>query len=113
MERTMKKLLIAAVIAAFPYAASADMTGKELKEFCQQHMQKSEATAMCTGYIWGSFDTARALKSACEPAGVASTRLIDLTIKYLQAHPEELQLSAASLIVNVYKSEFPCPQSPR
>ena len=75
----MKKLLlIAAVAAAIPYPANADMPAKELKDFCQDYPQKGEATTMCIGYIWGSFDAARALKAACEPAGISSRRLINL-----------------------------------
>jgi|SRR6516225_4624162 len=109
----MKKLLlIAAVAAAIPYPANADMPAKELKDFCQDYPQKGEATTMCIGYIWGSFDAARALKAACEPAGISSRRLINLAIKRLKAQPEQLKLSATSVILDAYKSEFPCPQEP-
>ncbi len=109
----MKKLLMmVALILAFPSTASADMTGKDLKGLCRQHPQASEDTSLCTGYIWGSVDTARALKVACEPPGVLGSRLIDMTIKYLLVHSERLQLSASSLIVEMYKKEFPCPRNP-
>jgi hypothetical protein len=102
----MKKLLMAAVICALPYAARADMTGKRLQEFCQQHH------SLCTGYIWGSVETARVLKVACEPPGVSGARLVNMTTKYLLAHPEQLHLTASSLIIDMYKSEFPCPPNP-
>jgi Rap1a immunity proteins len=111
MEINMKKLLIAAVICAFPYAATADMTGKRLKAHCERYPQQSELTALCTGFVWGSVETARALKVACEPAGVSGARLIDMTIKYLLAHPQELERSASSLIIDMYKKEFPCQPS--
>jgi hypothetical protein len=105
----MKKLLIAAVLAAFPFAASADMPAKELKDFCHEYPQKSDATTMCIGYIWGSFDSARALNAACEPAGVSSRRLINLVIKHLKTQ-SDLKVSATSVILDAYRSEFPCPK---
>lgn len=106
----MKKLLIAAALAAFPFAAGADMPAKELKDFCQDFPQKSDATTMCIGYIWGSFDSARALNAACEPAGISSKRLISLVIKRLKTQPDQLKLSATAVILEAYRSEFPCPK---
>ena len=111
METHVKKLLLAAVICAFPYSATADMTGRRLKAHCERYPQQSELTALCAGFIWGSIETARALKVACEPAGVSGARLTDMTIKYLLAHPQELDHSASSLIIDMYKKEFPCPPS--
>jgi hypothetical protein len=108
-EQAMKKLLIAAAVAAFPYTANADMPAKELKDFCQDYPQKGEATTMCIGYIWGSFDSARALKAACEPAGISSKRLINLVIKRLKTQ-SDMKVSATSLILDAYRSEFPCPK---
>lgn len=109
----MKKWLVAAVICALPCAASAEMTGKNLRAYCRHHPQQTDETSLCTGYIWGSLDAARALKVACEPAGVTGTRLVDITIKYLLAHPEQLHLPATTLIIDMYKKEFPCPRNPR
>jgi hypothetical protein len=63
---------------------------------------------LCVGYIWGSIDTARKLKVACEPPGVLGQQLIELTKKYFLKHQEQLQLSAATLVANMYRDEFPC-----
>ena len=44
VETHVKKLLIAAVICAFPYSATADMTGRRLKAHCERYPQQSELT---------------------------------------------------------------------
>jgi len=52
----------------------------------------------------------RRRSAACEPAGVSSKRLINLVIKRLRAHTDQLKLSATALILDAYRSEFPCPK---
>lgn len=90
------------------------MTGNSLKEYCQYYPTKSEATALCMGYVWGALDAVRMtdkqlkLHAFCEPAGVTGQQLVALTIKYLDAHTEQLHLGAASLIGHMYESTFPC-----
>ena len=85
--------------------------GKTVESTLRAVPTTKRINALCAGFIWGSIETARALKVACEPAGVSGARLTDMTIKYLLAHPQELDHSASSLIIDMYKKEFPCPPS--
>src|SRR5882724_7726494 len=85
-------------------AAHAEMTGNQLKEYCQFYPAQTRATAACIGYITGSLDTIRGmskmlkLKAACEPPGVTGEQLASMTVKYLNDNPSNLHFVASSLI---------------
>jgi len=113
----MRKLLIVATICVITSAARADMTGNDLKEYCQFYPRHTESTTLCMGYIAGSLDMTRGLNKMfngallCESPGVTGDELLAMAIKYLSDHPEQLHLSAASLILNMYTAAFPCPKN--
>jgi hypothetical protein len=114
----MRNALIAILICASVEAARAEVTGNDLKEYCQFYPRQTQATALCMGYISGALDAARLFnpmlggQMVCEPSGVTGDQLIALTIKYLADHPEELHLVAGSLIVDMYIKTFPCRKRP-
>jgi hypothetical protein len=102
------------VSCIFAGSASAEITGNQLKEYCQFYPAQTQATAACIGYITGSLDTIRGmskmlkLKAACEPPGVTGEQLASMTVKYLNDNPADLHFVAASLILNLYTKSFPC-----
>jgi hypothetical protein len=112
----MRNLVIVAILCLTASVARADMTGNDLKEYCQSYPQHNEKTAVCMGYIFGSLDMTRGLNKMfngallCEPPGVTGDQLIAMAVKYLSDHPEQLHFSAASLILNMYTAAFPCPK---
>jgi hypothetical protein len=93
---------MAAAALMIAHAANAEMLGNDLRDYCKYYPQRSESTALCMGYIFGSLDSARLLnkmtygRANCEPYGVTGEQLIAMAIKYLADHPEELHLAAAS-----------------
>jgi hypothetical protein len=110
----MRNLWLTVVICTAASPAMADMTGNDLKGYCQFYPRHTESTALCLGYINGSLDMTRGLNKmfngqiVCEPPGVTGEQLIAMAIKYLSDHPEELHFSAASLVLNMYTKAFPC-----
>ena len=112
----MRSLLSVILLCLTASIARADMTGNDLKEYCQFYPRHTESTALCMGYIGGSLDMTRGLNKMfnnallCEPSGVTGDQLIAMVIKYLSDHPEQLHFSAASLILNMYTNAFPCPK---
>jgi hypothetical protein len=114
----MRKLwLIGAISGGLASTASAEMTGNDLKGYCQFYPRHTESTAACVGYINGSLDMTRGLNKmlkgqiACEPPGVTGDQLIAMTIKHLSDHPGDLHFTAASLILDMYTKAFPCKKS--
>jgi len=104
-------------LACFCSSASAEFKGNDLKQYCSFYPRHTESTAMCTGYIAGTLDMVRGVNqtfksnSACEPSGVTGEQLIEMSIKYLNEHPEQLHRVAAGLIWNMYVKAFPCKTS--
>lgn len=112
----MRGLHLALSLCFLSSVAKADMTGNDLKDYCSFYPQHTEKTALCMGYIGGTLDMVHGVdkslkvRTACEPASVTGDQLIAMVIKYLDDHPEQLHLVAASLIWNMYTKAFPCPK---
>jgi len=106
---------VAAVFASVG-AAHADMTGNDLKEACAA-LKGTQASVLCLGYIGGALDSMRAINHAlsvntvCEPRGVTGDQLIAMTRKYLDDHPTDLHLQAASLIIDMITTAYPCQKN--
>ena len=90
------------------------LSGNRLLDICDQ-----SHSALCIGYIAGIADAmgtsladgshpAVAGWQACFPQGVSGGQVRDVAINYLQAHPEQRQLSAASLVAHALSEAFPC-----
>ena len=110
----MRRTFIAFVFCLLATNVLADQTGNDLKDYCRLYPRKTESTLLCTAYISGSIDMARAVNRllkgdlVCEPPGVTGDQLIAMTIKYLADNPADLHLAAASLVLDMYTRAFPC-----
>jgi hypothetical protein len=111
----MRQLLFAAaLLCLITMPARADMTGNDLKSYCQFYPRHTEASAACMGYIFGSLGTIHTIDQIfkfgwiCEPPGVTGEQVIAMTMKYLSDHPADLHLSASSLLFDMYTSSFGC-----
>ncbi len=72
--------------------------------------------AACVGYLAGVRDAAAVILQAlearpilCAPFGVTPEQMRQVWLKFAQANPEFLHLSAASLALGVYRETWPCP----
>jgi hypothetical protein len=111
----MQRLLIAAALCLLATGAKADFTGNELKGYCEYWPRQTDSTIMCMGYMIGSLDTIRGFNKTvfhgaqyCEPQGFTYDQLAAMLQKYLEDHPQNLQLAASSLILNMLTEAFPC-----
>ena len=118
-----RRLSLAAVALCIgATVVKADMTGKTLLEHCQSYPRITLETTICESYITGSLDAARLWSTmlnkivqehiACEPPDFSGEQLVAMVIKYLLDHPDQLHLSAASLVLSSYMEAFPCPNKP-
>jgi hypothetical protein len=110
------KQLITVSLCMWITGAKAEMTGHDLKGYCEFYPVQTQATAACMGYVFGTLDTSRLMNKMfkgqlfCEPQRVTGDQIIAMTKKYLSDHPEELHLVAASLIFGMYTKAFPCKE---
>ena len=112
----MKILATATIIAMLSSGAwgASFNSGKQLLGKCQS--EESPYLIWCTGYLHGMADaddarvTSEGIKrEICVPVDDISNKQLRTTvIKYLEKHPDELQLPAASLVPRAYKEAYPC-----
>lgn len=66
--------------------------------------------SLCTGYVTGVADTLSSLGLACLPdKQVNVQQLINVTVKYLEDHPEQEHLAAPTVMSTAFSRAFPCP----
>lgn len=114
----MRRLLVAALISGgFANSALAEVTGNDWKDYCAAGEQTPKH-ALCVGYLSGSLDGIRLMQKTtgtiilCEPPqGVTIPQWIAIIRRYLDQHPDQLHLVAASLVPKLVNGAFPC-QSP-
>jgi hypothetical protein len=89
------------------------VSGNQLLELCNGSM------AQCQAYVAGAVDamsTAGAITGTfaefriCMPHDVVLGQLVDVILNDLRAHPEILQLNAASEAAYALQQAFPCPK---
>jgi hypothetical protein len=127
----MKKLFFLMVIVAFfvasPLMAAQMQTfksGSKLLNDCSPLLTQNKNTtellfeASCLNYIKGVFDLHQTLVARskiephiCKPTEVDLGQIGRIIIKYLQANPEKLKVTASSLILPALSEAFPCPES--
>ncbi len=83
-----------------PYCAATDEVVSQLR---------------CDYYVQGVADLAgipqQGIPLACIPPGQNRTQLMEIAVSYLKTvKPETLEESAASLILNAFRTAFPCPK---
>jgi len=93
--------------------ATTFIAGDELQHDCEK---KADS---CAGYIAGVVDTIATLsdwgviaeKPFCLPNHATLYQLSRVMVKYFNEHPEELHLTASSLVLTTLPEAFPCPKS--
>jgi len=104
-------VLFAAPLAGQEASAGHDMTAGYLLEQCKKE------TSFCYGYVeavWDStvveatLNSMVATKIVCYPKGVTLGQMTKIVVKYLNAHPEQLQLNPYAQVVAAMNEAFPC-----
>jgi hypothetical protein len=122
MKKLALLLVIASIFGASPLMAEGFINGNELLDHCVQAQDKeklsSHDTGHCFGFISGVTDLYDILISEmivkpayCPPPNVSLIQMVNIVVKYLEAHPENLHYSGSSLAIRAYVEAFPCTQS--
>lgn len=117
----LSALLIAAISSSFAIAKDIG-SGNHLLNACntfmsdnKQDMSYSEGldAGYCVGLVSGIAETIISSDSptACFPkSSVTREQTVRIVVKYLNNHPEQLHLSASSLVMVSFEEAFPCKQ---
>jgi hypothetical protein len=88
--------------------ALAYKSGYELLAQCSNRNNLFEL-GQCYGFIIGTLETGNDGRTFCIPSrGVNNGQIYDIVIRYLGAHPEQLQTFAATLVLVAVGASFPC-----
>jgi len=108
----MKYLLMVVLLFSFGQANDAYRTGNQLLEDCEATDEGWVRKGFCRGYIVAVVDTSegKAWDGApyCEPDGVNIGQLTKIVTKHLNENPNQLHLSAFSLVQSALLEAFPC-----
>jgi len=109
MKKRLAKLIATGLLILVPAVCSADFqSGNELYSYCTD--TAAVADTYCIGYIEGIADTMRHDNNqVCgELYHVTGTQVKDITVQFLQQHPEQRQYAAESLVRLAMSAAFPC-----
>jgi hypothetical protein len=112
----MYKLLMLAALLILPCGIARADTGNDLFQSCEVEKDNNFSLGTCLGYVVGAADAFIAsmnAQNACWfriPPNVNKQQMIDITVKYLNDHPEQRQYRAADLIFVAIVTAFPCPK---
>ena len=115
-------LLISLSLSLPVYADAVFYNGNDLLSQCREHSKflsdrehNAYKAAACLAYMVSASDAHGAYVAwermppyFCKPDGVTQGQLTDIVIKYLEANPEKLHLSAGGLVANALYAVFPC-----
>lgn len=100
---------LAALFAAPENAAAQNhyMTARELLHLCNSNFNTDYG--YCAGYVTGIADELLDGGRACHRVTVRSQQLRDITLRYMEKHPESLDRPARSVTAAALAANFPCP----
>lgn len=116
----MKKsiLILTTLMVMSPVQAGYFYDGNQLLELCESREGSPDAAA-CSGYIAGVFDmidgyqgTLDVKSYICVPVSVKVSQLKRIVVKFLNANPKQLHLSARGEVWDALHEAFPCKSVP-
>jgi hypothetical protein len=123
MQMKITVACCALVVALCSLSNSSDAgmfyTGSELYGGCANFDPNTADTwknGVCYGYVMGVIDNLDSVQRAehicvfAPPMGMRAPVTVGIVQKYLKEHPDQLQLSADSLIGVAMAHAFPCPK---
>ena len=109
-------LLLTMALGTNAYAIDVYRNGKHLGAECANSASAFDQ-GKCLGFILGVADTMEwtvslgaVTKTYCAPEEARGAQVTKVVVKYLDSHPEQLHLAAASLVVVAFEDAFPCQQ---
>jgi len=115
----MKYLLTIVLLCSFSQAAAKGfLSGSEILDRCEAYLSETGSVARgetCVGYVMGITDAHGTFTDWgemsplwCTPDNMSTGQMVRVVTKYLQEHPEDLHLQAASLVSIALRKAFPC-----
>jgi Rap1a immunity proteins len=112
----MKNWLSALAIFVFltcgaaAHGGTSTDTGNDLANLCSEGDKPDGhfEGGVCAGFIMG---VSVVIDDVCHGANVTNGHVIKVARKYLDDHPEELNLPAQTLVHRSLTKAFPCPKS--
>jgi len=98
-----------AALCAAPESVKAQsyyLTGKELLQMCGSNFNTDYG--YCAGYVTGVADELLGGNIACHRVTVKSQQLRDITVRYMEKHPESLKQPARRVTAAALAAAFPC-----
>ena len=115
MENWISMLVVTAGLLSVNSAYSDYYSGNKLLEYCNPNSSNRD---ICTGYVAGTrgaLDTWKIWENIdsgiCVPKAVSLGQSIKVVVKYLEANPDKLHLSASSNVLNAFADAFPCEKT--
>lgn len=111
----MRVAIVLVAIAALAHSASAQArqpSGNDMLPGCQDYAagRVTVGSGECTGY----FDSVRRAMGelptvgVCVPDGVVQRQMAQVVVKYLNDHPERLQMEMDLLALAAFRLAWPC-----
>lgn len=84
-------------------------TGNKLMEYLNESEKRigSYPAGVYTGYVLGVHDALDGIQ-ICSPDGTTVNQIKVIVGKYLRAHPESWNQSAAALVIRALRQAYPC-----
>ncbi len=131
MKKVSLLLCIVPLFMAFNVTSGmAEIDGAMLLDNCKEAIKYFEnnkdpsinfsAVNYCVGYISGINDLHASFVSSvscfdppkyCAPQPADSKQLVEIIVRFLTDHPEDLQFHGSDIILVALKEAFPCPQN--
>src|SRR5690349_16708474 len=111
MATAMRRVVLAVCVGAggLGAAGAQALTGAELYNYCSYES--------CGGYFVGAFDAIRTADAIaggkrgalaiCPPETVSDEEVVDVAMRYLEAHPRQRHLQAANLSLRAWVEARP------
>jgi hypothetical protein len=112
MKKWFSMLAITIAMLSANSAFADYYSGNKLLEYCNPNSARRD---ICTGYVAGTrgaIDTWKIWENIdsgiCVPKEVSLGQSIQVVVKYLEANPGKLHLSASSNVLNAFIETYPC-----
>ncbi|MDJ0863591.1 MAG: Rap1a/Tai family immunity protein [Gammaproteobacteria bacterium] len=119
MKRLLWVVILLWPVAGFP------MDGNQLLKACKMLLKSESApltaeesmqAMVCSGYVGGIWELVHYFRVAEKPAGnlfcptgrVEPRKAVQITVTYLEQHPDLLRYLASQQVVRAFQEAFPC-----
>lgn len=117
MKRTISSVILLSLVLLPTIRAQQEDSGHDDAYRLRDELRKERGDwyhATAEGYVIGVYDSLDYFLGSkfCAPEHVRKGEIVDVVLKYLNDHPEQLHKSRIDVTVDALKASFPCPKKP-